>query len=114
MCTRVWVEAPETVSGRTGKSGRRQHGYVCLGAGDGVGWDGGQTLWPCSRMQDDPGFSFVLVLGLVEFRPAAFKEAPHGVSCLANLRRVLVEELTVVEDQLGISSKLFHTAVASL
>lgn len=60
-------------------------------------------------MQQRAASLFVLVL--VKLRPAVLEEAPHGVSGLAHLRRVLVEELAVVEDQLSVGSKLLTAAV---
>ncbi len=60
-------------------------------------------------MQQRAASLFVLVL--VKLRPAALEEAPHGVPGLAHLRRVLVEELAVVEDQLSVGSKLLTAAV---
>lgn len=60
-------------------------------------------------MQQRAASLFVLVL--VELRPAALEEASHGVAGLAHLRRVLVEEFAVVENQLSVGSKLLTAAV---
>lgn len=53
----------------------------------------------------------LFVLILIELRPAALEETPHRVSGHAHLRCVLVEELTVVEDELGVGRKLLTAAV---
>lgn len=55
------------------------------------------------------GLLFVLIW--VKLRPAALKEAPHGVSSYPHLRRVLVEQLTVVEDEMSVGRKLLTAAV---
>lgn len=54
----------------------------------------------------------LFVLIRVELRPAALEEAPHGVASHPHLRRVLVEQLAVVEDELGVGRKLLAAAVA--
>lgn len=56
--------------------------------------------------------AFLFVFVVVELRPAALKEAAHGVSGLAHLRRILVEELAVVEDQLSVGRKLLAATVS--
>lgn len=58
----------------------------------------------------DARLLFVLVR--VELRPAALEEAPHGVASHPHLRRVLVEQLAVVEDELGVRRELLAAAVA--
>lgn len=63
-------------------------------------------------VQQRPAFLFVFVV--VKLRPAALEEAAHGVSGLAHLRRVLVEKLAVIEDQLSVGRKLLAAAVPSL
>lgn len=60
-------------------------------------------------MQQRAASLFVVVL--IKLRPAVLEEAPHGVSSLAHLRRVLVEEFAVAEDQLSVGSKLLTAAV---
>lgn len=60
-------------------------------------------------MQKRAASLFVLVL--VKLRPAALEEAAHGVAGLAHVRRVLVEEFAVVENQLSVGSKLLTAAV---
>jgi len=47
----------------------------------------------------------------VELRPVAFKETPHGVASRPHLRRVLVEQLAVVEDEMSVRRKLLTAAV---
>ena len=55
------------------------------------------------------GLSFVLVV--IELGPAVLEEEAHGVPGHAHLRRVLVEQLAVVEHQLGVRGKLLAVAV---
>lgn len=54
----------------------------------------------------------LFVLVRVELGPATLKEAPHGVAGHPHLRRVLVEQLAVVEDELSVRRKLLAAAVA--
>lgn len=54
----------------------------------------------------------LFVLIRVELGPAALEEAPHGVAGHPHLRRVLVEQLAVVEDELSVRRKLLAAAVA--
>lgn len=56
----------------------------------------------------------LFVLIRVELRPAALKETPHGVSSHSHLRRVFIEQLAVVEDEVSICCKLLTAAVPSL
>lgn len=63
-------------------------------------------------MQQRAASLFVLVL--VKLCPAVLEEAAHGVAGLAHVRRVLVEEFAVVENQLSVGSKLLTAAVPSL
>lgn len=58
------------------------------------------------------GWTPLFVLIRVELRPAALEEAPHGVAGHPHLRRVLVEQLAVVEDELSVRRKLLAAAVA--
>lgn len=60
-------------------------------------------------MQQRAASLFVLVL--VKLCPAVLEEAAHGVAGLAHVRRVLVEEFAVVENQLSVGSKLLTAAV---
>lgn len=46
------------------------------------------------------------LFSLIEFLPAALKEAAHDVPSLAHFRVILIEGLAVVKNQQGISCKL--------
>lgn len=66
-----------------------------------AGWVGGWTR-----------HASLFVLIRVELGPAALEEAPHGVAGHPHLRRVLVEQLAVVEDEMSVRCKLLAAAVA--
>lgn len=78
------------------------------GNGEDCARDGANSMQP-RPLPGGGRRSFVFVR--VELRPAALKETPHGVSRRSHLRRVLVEQLAVVEDELSVRRELLAAPV---
>lgn len=89
------------MAGDGGSTNSIKASVVVRPAGWLAGWVGGWTR-----------HTSLFVLVRVELGPAALKEAPHGVAGHPHLRRVLVEQLAVVEDELSVGRKLLAAAVA--